>query len=127
MTVPMLEKLGGSVRYTEFERTEYNGHWSWQYVFNNFYSEEYGETIMQWLAAQDRKLNAQKPSDNDADVSPSEMPSDDVTPDDSDVSKEGPSDNKTVSLTIIGVIITVVALVAVVIIFMSKRKPSGKK
>lgn len=127
MTVPMLEKLGGSVRYTEFERTEYNGHWSWQYVFNNFYSEEYGETIMQWLAAQDRKLNAQKPSDNDADVSPSEMPSDDVTPDDSDVSKEGPSDNKTVSLAIIGVIIAVVALVAVVIIFMSKRKPSGKK
>lgn len=124
LTVPMLEELGGTVRYTEFEKTDYNGHWTWQYVFNNFYSEEYGETIMEWLAAQDRTLNAQKPSEE-----PSEDPAEASPPapsasGDANLPEVDTADKQTDTTTVV-VIIVVVALLFFAILLIIKRGVRG--
>ncbi len=123
LTVPMLEKLGGTVRYTEFERTEYMGHWSWQYVFNNFYSDEYGETIMEWLATQDRTLNTQEISEEASEESPSVVPAGD----ESDLPEEGPPEKRLDTTAIVIVTVVVVALIATAVILINKRKPVNNK
>lgn len=128
LTVPALEKLGGNVRYTEFEKTDYNGHWTWQYVFNNFHSEEYGETIMEWLAAQDRKQNTGGLPTEEPDATPSEASSE-VEPaeDEKEQADEVPSSMKPSPAAIIVIAMTVAALIAAVLILVkSKLKISNK-
>ncbi len=50
-----LKAMGSNVRWSSFP-VGYNGypndHWSWVPTLNNFYSEEYGTTIMGWIFAQ---------------------------------------------------------------------------
>lgn len=76
-TANALKEMGADVRYTqfpnlpytEFEGTEdevsglYMAHWSWIPVLNNFYSEEYGERIFDWLFAQQRVTVTEEPAD----------------------------------------------------------------
>ena len=48
-----LQAMGVDVKYTEFENVDpYMGHWSWIPVLNNFYSEEYGTNVFDWLYSQ---------------------------------------------------------------------------
>ena len=58
-SVAALEAAGANVKVTEFPNVmedgiNYDGHWSWIYVYNNHVYDENGLSIMEWMAAQSR-------------------------------------------------------------------------
>ena len=58
-SVATLEAAGATVKVTEFPNVvedgiNYDGHWSWVYVYNNHVYDENGLSLMEWMASQSR-------------------------------------------------------------------------